>query len=69
MSYNGTAVVSAHPYARAARVVVRVKLVRVVGQYVQPAHLAVQMTAFRVADRVPQARQPMGDQRERGHQQ
>lgn len=42
---------------------------RVVGQYVQPAHLAVDVPALRVADRVPYARQPMGDQRERGHQQ
>lgn len=42
---------------------------RVVGQYVQPAHFAVDAVSFRVADRVPYARQPVGDQRERGHQQ
>lgn len=41
----------------------------VVGQYVQPAHLAVHVPPFRVADRVPNARQPVGDQRERGHEQ
>jgi len=58
-----------HPYARPTRVVVRVKLVRVVGQYVQPAHFAVHVTPLSVPDGVPYARQPVGDQRERGHQQ
>lgn len=58
-----------YPYARSSRVVVRVELMCVVGQYVQPAHLAVHVPPFRVADRVPDARQPVGDQRERGHEQ
>lgn len=58
-----------YPDARPTRVVRIVELVRVVGQHVQPAHFAVDVVPFRVADRVPYARQPVGDQRERGHQQ